>query len=433
MKTIGLAILMLSLAFHAMGLEKSGVISTDETWRGVVNVTGDIATSAGADITVVAGTRIAFDGDYNIKINTNSILSIEGTSGAPVIVDAGQHLGGIHVKGGRGVIRYVRFRNIGLGGSFVQMLPPLLQLEDSVLVGGSVSTYHGEIVFRRNLIKGAARNNFVGDHSKAEITDNIFVGGTWVTKSLGGVVSGNVFVSEPVPPGAKQDDYTHEHVLGIKPAARIERNILVGRSHAALMSIGVDNADGAVIRNNTIDMRGTGAGLMFHMADPRPQGVVFRNNIILNGDGVVDEQKTPGAVAYADYNLLVNEGVDYKGVVMLDRQPGDDGFGKHDIRAKPGSVIKQEGVGYPFPFSDEDLFSGRESVASVMAFYRHAYQLRDGSPAIDSGAPADGSDPAVNDGHVDIGAIEFTKAPRESAARPEKPRELSVNAGAYSE
>ena len=66
------------------------------------------------------------------------------------------------------------------------------------------------------------------------------MGGPGSRKLLKGTLRGNVFVSEYVPEGGVQNDYTHEHLLGMATNSVIERNIFVGKSYGALMAIGAN-------------------------------------------------------------------------------------------------------------------------------------------------------------------------------------------------
>jgi hypothetical protein len=43
-----------------------------------------------------------------------------------------------------------------------------------------------------------------------------------------------------------------------------------------------------------------------------------------------------------------------------------------------------------FPFSDDDIKSGKVAVSKILAFYRSAYTPAEGSPLNGAGDPADG-------------------------------------------
>ena len=387
--------------------DKNGTISADETWEGYIRITGDLQLSGGANVTVLGCTTIEFDGDYELQVKTGSVLTLDGLASEPILVDASKAGGELTVRGGQGVVRHSRLNGVKLVATYPQAAPPLLVFEDSVHVNGSFSTFEQAVVIARSLIAGSGSHTMVGSPPGSMVTDNVIVGGTWVTKGLGGTVRGNVFVSDLIPPGGATDDYTHEHIVGILAGAVIERNIFVGGSYAAIMAIGADNGDGAIIRNNTIDKRDRGAGFMFHLTEPKPQGLVFRNNIFMRGKGIEDEEETPNALAYTDYNFFVDVSDKYPGVVMSGKSPGDDGFGMHSVEASgAASMFESPDVGYPFPYGAAELLNGQKTVFDALNLYRNAYAPKVGSPAIDSGSPADANDPEVQDGQCDIGAVE---------------------------
>jgi hypothetical protein len=73
----------------------------------------------------------------------------------------------------------------------------------------------------------------------------------------------------------------------------------------------------------------------------------------------------------------------------------------------PADVVVNPDAGYPFPYSDAEMLTGAVSFARALDFYRAAYSLRAGSPAIDAGAPQDSLDSLVSDRSCDIGALEY--------------------------
>lgn len=268
---------------------------------------------------------------------------------------------------------------------------------------------HAAEVLRAYISAGTNNYAIVEIAPGSKVSDSIFDGGTWTSHAMGGVIVGNVFISKVVPAGGNINSFTHEHIGGIHPNARIERNILIGRSYAALMSASRFNGDGALIRNNTIDMRdGQSVGYMFHLTEPKAKGLVLRNNLFMRCIGILDEEKTPDAIASTDYNCFAAVAVRYKGVVMTGKKPGDDGFDRHALEAAAvGSVCVDPDFGYPFPYKAEQLLDGSVTVATALQRYRTAYAPKAGSPLIDAGSPEDAKDAA--DGCCDIGAVEFTK------------------------
>lgn len=413
-RLVSLAILLGAIFLSAIdpttahAINKSGRISSNDTWSGTVHITGNTETTGGANITIKPGTKLVFDNNYLLKISTGSILSVQGNEANPIIIDAATAGGRIEIRGGKGLIAHTRMRRIRFLATYPQLSPPLVTMEDSVIVGGYFSASRQKIILRRNIIQGSGKHTVGGVPEGSEISDNVFVGGTWVTKGLAGRVRGNVFVSEFIPSGEGANANTHEHVLGMKPNTILEHNIFVGSSFASIMSIGSNNGSHALIRNNTIDQRGRGSMFMIHLADPRPEGIVFRNNLFMRGGGIQDEQSWPDAIAYTDYNMFVRVGSKYPGVVITGKKPGDAGFGKYSKEATDVSdVVKDPNIGYPFPFTNSSIFSGHRTPLDVLSYYRNAYSLTAQSPAINAGAPIDNGDPVVVDGKIDIGAMEL--------------------------
>jgi len=398
-------LLVLCLLLTALpAAEKSGLIATPEVWQGEITITA--AVEVRAEVTVEAGTVITFPSKVSITVKGGGHFRCQGSAEHPIRMTGP---GGIGANGGRISLAFCRLAQVGVGSWYLQGEGPNLRLEDCVIVDAQLACYHNPVEVRRTFIDaGSNKYAVVEIPPGSQVTDCVFSGGAWVSKSLGGTVSGCVFVSQPVPVGGKQNDFTHEHICGIHPQARIERNILVGRSYAAVMSIGRHNGEGALIRNNTIDMRdGKGSGHMFHLTEPKAKGLVLRNNLFMRSIGILDEEKTPDAIAYTDYNAFVASPVRHKGVVMTDRKMGDEGCEKHSLDVvEIGAVCVDPDFGYPFPYSTAQMLDGSVTVAEVVQQYRTAYALKPGSPLIDAGSPEDAAD--VADGRCDIGAVEFS-------------------------
>ncbi len=110
------------------------------------------------------------------------------------------------------------------------------------------------------------------------------------------------------------------------------------------------------------------------------------------------DQKPP-RLGYADYNLFysprVKAPVNYRLSVPGKAERKDAGFGLNDV-PRAGRVDEQADpkfkgpVPEAFPFSDEDIKSGKATVSKILAFYREAYSPAAGSPLVGAGDPADG-------------------------------------------
>ena len=77
----------------------------------------------------------------------------------------------------------------------------------------------------------------------------------------------------------------------------------------------------------------------------------------------------------------------------------------HDTTPMPDQQVDPKFQGplpVAFPFSDDDIRSGKVTVSKMLAFYRDAYRPAEGSPLIGAGDPADGEG-------TNIGAIGSAK------------------------
>jgi hypothetical protein len=127
----------------------------------------------------------------------------------------------------------------------------------------------------------------------------------------------------------------------------------------------------------------------------------FTNGTATVRPGFAEKKTTPAParLGYADYNLFYNpdaaEKVNYALSVAGKALRTDAGFGKHDVPTD-GVVDAQVEPRFAgpiprrFPFSDDDLKSGKVTVSKVLAYYRDAYAPVEGSPLLNAGDPADG-------------------------------------------
>ncbi len=93
----------------------SGSLQTDETWDGEVEITGDIIVPNNIVLTIQAGARIYFTGNYGIKVNGKIVIA--GTAEQPVTINSAGDWTGIRLDHSEGVsaIRYVTFKNATVG------------------------------------------------------------------------------------------------------------------------------------------------------------------------------------------------------------------------------------------------------------------------------------------------------------------------------
>lgn len=92
-----------------------GELETDETWEGEIEITGDIIVPKSVVLTVRAGARIYFGGNYGIKVYGQ--ILIEGTAEKPVTVAAAGAWSGIRLEHSEAVsvIRHVALENATVG------------------------------------------------------------------------------------------------------------------------------------------------------------------------------------------------------------------------------------------------------------------------------------------------------------------------------
>jgi hypothetical protein len=118
---------------------------------------------------------------------------------------------------------------------------------------------------------------------------------------------------------------------------------------------------------------------------------------------------SPPRLGYADYNLFYSPKAkvqrNYLLAVAGKTQRKDAGFGRNDV-PKNGKADEQADpkfkgpVPEKFPFTDEEILSGKVTVSKILAFYRDAYRPAADSPLIGAGDPADGQ--GTNIGAVDL-------------------------------
>lgn len=307
-----------------------------------------------------------------------------------------------------------------------------MTVRNNVIVQGGVSYMQGPAVtIEFNFIcnpymDGSKALNFVS----GTIRNNVLKGGSWTTSRIGGTITGNVLeaLSPDDVTASEEADYpdpgrtTHELICGLKGDSVVERNILLNKSYGAIMGIGTFQFPRTLIRNNTFDLRSSTYPVYINY---RPQmddagtaltpelatkDVQVRNNLFLRTGPIFDDWKK-GGLAYCDYNGW-GAGIAsrFQTVTMPGKTVGSDGFGGHDLTVgDPAAVVKNPH--FTLPYTREEMLSRTHTVAEALALYRDAYQLKEGSPAINAGSPQDSNDPAVADQQCDLGALEKVQSP----------------------
>ena len=253
----------------------------------------------------------------------------------------------------------------------------------------------------------AAASNLLTEH-------NVIRRGTWVVRGLAGDFRYNAVLD------TSNDSWVKDPHEG----TRIHHNAFVMCATPSVdIGAGIDaasvTASGIEVFSNTFD----GGGTMMRMKGPLlmvgPGADVstFRNNIVFNFPfeqadgraalrGAASEalDPAPSRLGYADYNLFSNPdapGVRNYALAVPNRTVRvDPGFGLNDARPS-GPVNEQvdpelagstEGC---FPWSDEAIKDGTVTVTQMLAAYRAVYTPNTGSPALNTGDPADGANTSI--------------------------------------
>lgn len=251
---------------------------------------------------------------------------------------------------------------------------------------------------------------------------NVIRDGEWIVRFVEGEFRYNVIT-----------DIIDHDLMQNGSAGRIHHNLfLAGKSDSRRGSMGgciaviyppKKDGEGIEIFNNVFD----GGGWMDVPAVEVSAGAFvksLRNNVFYDfahsdryyksAQGMVraawnDEaaDNKPARLGYADYNLFYSPKAKAKRNYLLsvaDKVARKDaGFGLNDV-PRGGKVDEQVDPKFAgplraeFPFSDDDVKSGKVTVSQILAHYRAAYSPAKGSPLIGAGDPADGKD-------VNIGAI----------------------------
>ncbi|HYF50248.1 MAG TPA: hypothetical protein VEJ63_12635, partial [Planctomycetota bacterium] len=244
-------------------------------------------------------------------------------------------------------------------------------------------------------------------YSTAE--QNVLRGGHWSARNVEGEMKFNLLLE---PEG-------HEWIQ-MPSAGKIHHNIFWA-SGTLLSGVEVlpERGDGAEIFNNVFD----GRGQAFPAIAAVDGGIIksLRNNVFMNfargplvRTGWNEPATVPGParLGFADCNLFFNPKLEagardnYLLTVAGKNERKDDGFAKGDV-PKGGAIDEQADPKFKapvekFPFALNDIKERKVGVSQILEFFRNAYTPADGSPLIDAGLPADGTD---------IGAVEAGKVP----------------------
>jgi hypothetical protein len=244
------------------------------------------------------------------------------------------------------------------------------------------------------------------------VEHNVLRHGQWVVRGLAGQFRYNLVL----------DADAHNFIVGPSAGTHIHHNVFARyctvdpnlNSSVAVIYKG----DDIQIYNNTFDGGGKGLARPWRVpaVEVGPEAFLasLRNNAFVNhptdfanGSATVRpgfaEKKTspgPARLGYADYNLFHNpdarEVRNYALSVPGKTERADAGFARHDVPVGGAKDAQAEPkfrgpLPQRFPFSDDDIRSGKVTVREVLARYREAYAPAEGSPLLNAGDPADGA------------------------------------------
>ena len=244
------------------------------------------------------------------------------------------------------------------------------------------------------------------------VEHNILRHGQWVVRGLVGEFRYNLVL----------DADGHNFIIGPSGKTHIHHNIFaryctVDPNLNATIGV-VYKGDDIQIYNNTFDGGGTSMQRPWHVPvvevvkeamlhSLRSNAFVHHPTKFNMGTATIRPGFTeritdpaPERLGYADYNLFFNpaaaERKNYALAVAGKTERADAGFGKHDVPANGARNDQAEPkftgpLPRKFPFTDEDVKSGKVTVSQILAHYRQAYGPAEGSPLLGAGDPADGA------------------------------------------
>lgn len=253
------------------------------------------------------------------------------------------------------------------------------------------------------------------ENSQARIENNVFRGATTCVLTGSRHMSGNVFIGEAnlASPYVRKSR-THQLVAALPAGSLFENNVLIGPAQAMLIPQPLQAPTGGVptgaptqIRNNVFDAFGK-SGRAIHLNPVgRPAGkVAITNNLFLRTDcAIYDEDNTSTTVIYADHNAYApppRRKFDRVQIAGVER--GKPGWAAADLQRDDiadlalRKELPRRAADLDF---DEDLRSGRRTIAQVRRDFFSFYEPRSDSPLIHAGRKIKGT----TTGHASIGAV----------------------------
>jgi hypothetical protein len=237
------------------------------------------------------------------------------------------------------------------------------------------------------------------ENPDAVIEDNIIRGGSNCVLVGSRRMHGNVFIGAPrLKSPYVKSARTHQLVQALLPGATFERNILIGPAYTLLVPhppMGEDAAPAANeptrIRHNVFDgMERTSRAIQLSPIGRSALTVSIDHNLFLRGSVLAcsesqsEDRKT---LVHWDYNAICPP-TDraFERLTVADKNRGDPGFGKCDLTIETLAAL---GLAAPpmadVPDVDDELQSGRVTIAQVRKRFFDAYRPLPHSPLVRAG------------------------------------------------
>jgi hypothetical protein len=421
---------------EGLGSSTSPAIAVEVSGAGFVTIEGSTFKASGAiDIVNRDQTTTTF---VDNVVTDSSVVSLDPDvdNSQPAFRASGDGTGPKTFKGNRIYRSSAAFEspNWLIGGDTARESNFIIGLGASFVLGSTSLVLRGNYV--HNFRALTSREEFalaVKDGTNDVLAEhNVFRRGTWVVRGFGGEFRYNLVLDTSGDTwilGPHTDAAIHHDVFAMcaAPSVDVRSGIDVGGAKAAT---------GVTVYNNTFDGGGTlmrmkgpaiSVGASSAVASLRSNAFVqfpfaqAAGTAAIRGAASESDAPAPERLGYADYNLFFNPdatGVhNYALAVKGLTVRVDAGFGSNDARVG-GPVDEQvdpllTGTSNGcFPWSDEEIQSGRVTVSQILSAYRATYTPKASSPALGGGDPGDGAENFI--GAVGAGTLDtdrFGRAP----------------------
>jgi hypothetical protein len=403
---------------EGLGSISQPAIAIEASGSSYVTIEGSTFESSGAIEIVNHGASTATFQNNTISESSVVALDPSADNSTPAFSASGEGTATKIFRGNRVYRSSVSFKapNWLIGGDADADANLVIGLRAALVIGASDVIVRGNYV--HNFRSAGSQYEFamtVLPGSENLLTEhNVLRRGTWVVRGLTGEFRYNA-VLDTSSDSWIRDPYDgtriHHSVFAMCAAPSVD----IG---AGIDAAGV-TAGGIEVFSNSFD----GGGTMMRMKGPLlavgpGAGVAsFRNNIVFHFPFAQGQERaalrgapgealdpSPARLGYADYNLFFNPdsaGARNYALAVPDLTLRvDPGFAANDAlpngplneQVDPALAGSTEGC---FPWSDEDIKLGNVTVSEMLASYRAVYTPSAGSPALNSGDPADGAGTSI--------------------------------------